>query len=230
MAGSSRLGFRPGRTYHNAVLATMYIAVFVVIAGLVIANVFLPLFSSPSSSQPAKNGAGSVATSTPASGESEAPRPTQTQSSSHTTSDSISVSSSGDGSQPRFSTTPTDKKFEDTFKNYIRDNTNITIVSMETQGGVVHIEWIPHNMTTTAAMEDLTHIAGFYSGITQTWDVEKLDATILNSNHQPETSFHVQTQWADQYRQKEITDQEFLTQITKTMNETPFNENISQTE
>src|SRR5699024_4905754 len=96
MTGSSRLGFRPGKTYYNAVLATMYIAVFVVIAGLVIANVFLPILSSPSSSQPAETGADSVATSTPVNSDGDTVKPPSQE----TSRTSNSTTEAGSGNNP----------------------------------------------------------------------------------------------------------------------------------
>jgi hypothetical protein len=219
MAGSSRLGFRPGRTYHNAVLATMYIAVFVVIAGLVIANVFLPLFSSPSSSQPAEAGADSVATSTPAnSADRRQPTPSQTQSSSQ---GSLRTPGSDDLTQTGSRATPTNTEFEGALEQYIKKNTNITVVSIDTHGGVVYIEWIPHDMTTRAVTEDIGYIAGAYDGlIRKDWDVKRLQGTVLNTSRQLQGTFQVKTQWVRQRQRGEISNREVINRTMETINTT----------
>lgn len=226
MAGSSRLGFRPGRTYHNAVLATMYIAVFVVIVGLVIANVFLPLLSSPSSSQPAETGADSVETSTPAnSADRGQSTPAQTQSSSQ----GSSLNPTAEGlTQTGSGATPTNREFEEIFKQRIMRNTNITIVSIDTNGDVIYVEWVPHDMTTRAAIEDMGYIVGGYDGlISKGWDVKRLQGTVLNTNNQPQGTFQVKTQWVKQRQRGEISHKEVINRTINTMNTTPATGNTT---
>ncbi|GAA0473034.1 hypothetical protein GCM10008985_32160 [Halococcus dombrowskii] len=194
----------------------MYIAVFVVIAGLVIANVFLPILSSPSSSQPAETGADSVATSTPT---NPANRGQSTQSPSQ---DSLPTPSAEGLAQAESKATPTNTEFEKGFKQYINKNTNITIVSINTQGNVVYIEWVPNDMTTRAITEDIGYIAGAYDGLVSNgWGVKKLQGTVLNMDRQSQGTFQVKTQWVKQRQRGDISNKEVINRTMQTINSTP---------
>jgi hypothetical protein len=232
MAGSSRLGFQPGRSYHNAVLATMYIAVFVVITGIVIATVVMPLFSSSSSPSAAADEGGSIATSTPADSGGKAPQstPQQTQPPSQATQGPLLTSTPGEAYQSTYRAKPSDEEFERFFKRHATNETDLTIVSIETQDDTVYVNMIPHNMSTRAFMNDVGSIAGSYAGTVKRWDVKKLQVTVLNQNHQSEGTIYIKTQWANQYRQGKISDREYLRRIINTRNpkETSRNETTSK--
>lgn len=220
MTGSSRLGFRPGKTYYNAVLATMYIAVFVVIAGLVIANVFLPILSSPSSSQPAETGADSVATSTPVNSDGDTVKPPSQE----TSRTSNSTTEAGSGNNPI--TSPTGDQLEQQYKDTVANNSNATIVSAEKRGDVFYVRYVPHNRSQQTILNETGTLLGAYGGSTEYWEVKRLHVTILDENRQPIATYHAKTQWLNQYQQGEITSAQVINRTLDTINETTSSANL----
>lgn len=222
MAGSSRLGFQPGRSYHNAVLAAMYMAVIVVVVGAVIATVVIPALS-PSSSQPAAEEGGDVVpTSAPANSGSSA-----SGSSSQATSGRSSNPTGEDESQIGTRVTLSNNQLEQQYRDTIVNNSNIKIVSAERRGDTFYVKYIPQDTSSQTLVNETGALLGAYSASTNYWDVERLHVTMLNENQQPVATYHADTQLMRQVQQGEMTRGQAINRTLNTINETPSSSNIT---
>lgn len=70
------------------------------------------------------------------------------------------------------------------------------------EGLVLELEYVQPDVVESGMLHSIGLIAGGYASLVEAgYDAEKLEATVLDENHQPFGSFEVLTSWAEEYNE-----------------------------
>jgi hypothetical protein len=95
---------------------------------------------------------------------------------------------------------------------------NISVVSAETQENVVNLRYV----TTATNQSDVLYEIGFVGGayaatLDEGWDVDRMNVTAVTSAGKPVRTFYIESSWARQYINEEISTEEFVSQVRGTV-------------
>lgn len=102
---------------------------------------------------------------------------------------------------------------------------NHTVNSIGMEGDTVTLEYVTNATNESAALQEMGLISGGYAGLmTGGWNTESLNVTAVSSAGEPVRTFHIESSWAQQYNNEEISATEYI-QLVRDTSETPSNGN-----
>jgi hypothetical protein len=102
---------------------------------------------------------------------------------------------------------------------------NHTVNSIGMEGDTVTLEYVTNATNETAALQEMGLISGGYAGLmTGGWNTEGMNVTAVSSAGEPVRTFHIESSWAQQYNNEEISATEYI-QLVRETSETASNGN-----
>lgn len=98
---------------------------------------------------------------------------------------------------------------------------NYTVNSIGMEGDTVTLEYVTNATDESAALQEMGMISGGYAGLMSGgWNTEGMNVTVVSSAGEPISTFHVESSWAEQYNNEEISATEYI-QLVRGTSETP---------
>ncbi len=88
---------------------------------------------------------------------------------------------------------------------------NHTVNSIGMEGDTATLEYVTNATNESAALQEMGLISGGYAGLmTGGWNTEGMNVTAVSSAGEPVRTFHIESSWAQQYNNEEISATEYI--------------------
>ena len=107
--------------------------------------------------------------------------------------------------------------FRDAFASAIEAN-GVTVESLAASAGTVRLDYVSGRRSVEEVSAEIGMIAGsFFDQVDRGWDVERLEATLVDGDGSPQATWFADGDWLARYHDGEITAEELTTRILETL-------------